>query len=78
MPDNIKRIGKYYYFPLVHSRVPGLDVIGEYPSIRMMFVKFLGALDFTFQTINSVFPNLYCKKAAHWVNIFYNSYCSWT
>lgn len=68
MPDNIKKIGKYYYIPLLISRVPGLESIGEYPAIRMMVVKLFSVLDFTFQTIDSFFPNLYCKKAAHWVN----------
>lgn len=68
MPDNVKKIGKSFYFPLVMDRIPSLDMIGEYPIIRMMFAKFLGAIDLIFQTIDSFYPNLYCKKAAHWVN----------
>lgn len=68
MPDNIKKFGKgKFYIPLVQMRLPGIDYIGEYPTIRMMVVKFLGILDFTFNTIDSFFPNLYCKKATHWV-----------
>lgn len=69
MPDNIKRIGKNsFYFPLVIGRIPGVDKIGEYPIIRMMITKLLGGVDLMFQTIDSYYPNLYCKKAAHWVN----------
>lgn len=69
MPDNIKKIGNgSFYIPLVQMRLLGIDYIGEYPTIRMMIVKFLGALDFTFEMIDSFFPNIYCKKAAHWVN----------
>lgn len=68
MPDNIKKIGKdKFYIPLVQMRFLGLDYIGQYPITRMMVVKFFGILDFTFKTIDSFFPNVYCKKAAHWV-----------
>lgn len=77
MPDNIKKIGKgFFYLPLVMSRIPGFDYIGEYPTIRMMIAKFIGILDMTFQTIDSIYPNIYCKKSAHWVKfktiIFFN------
>lgn len=69
MPDNIKRIGKNFYVPLVMSRVPFLEHIGEYPTVRMMATKFLGIIDYTLQAIDLFYPNIYCKKAAHWVNM---------
>lgn len=70
MPDNIKKIGKgSFYVPLVFGRNPIIDKISNYPTIRMMIAKFLGVMDVTFQTIDLFYPNVYCKKAAHWVNI---------
>jgi len=70
MPDNIKRNGRgSFYIPLVIPRIPILDNIGEYPTIRMMITKSLGVIDFTLLKINSLYPNLYCKKAMRWVNI---------
>jgi len=74
MPDNIKQIGKHFYIPLVMSRIPVLDRIGEFPTVRMMAAKFLGIIDFTFQTIDLFYPNIYCKKATHWVNILHSIY----
>jgi len=66
-PDNIKRIGKNFYAPLVFSKVPIMEYISENPTIRMIIVKFLAIIDLTFETIDSFYPNIYCKKAAHWV-----------
>uniref|UniRef100_A0A2S2PC81 Adipocyte plasma membrane-associated protein n=1 Tax=Schizaphis graminum TaxID=13262 RepID=A0A2S2PC81_SCHGA len=71
MPDNIKRNGKgSFYIPLVFGRIPIFDNIGEYPTIRMMVTKFLGIIDFTLLKINSLYPNLYCKKAMRWIGHF--------
>lgn len=70
MPDNIKKNGRgSFYIPLVFARIPIFDKIGEYPTIRMMVTKTLGVIDFAMLKINSLYPNLYCKKAMHWVNI---------
>lgn len=72
MPDNIKRNGRgSFYIPLVMPRFPIVDNIGKYPTIRMMITKSLLVIDFTLLKINSLYPNLYCKKAMHWVNILY-------
>lgn len=69
MPDNIKRNSKgSFYIPLVMARIPIFDNISEYPTIRMIATKFLGIIDFTLLKINSLYPNLYCKKAMRWVN----------
>lgn len=71
MPDNIKKIGKgTFYIPLVITRSPVLDQISQYPTIRMLINKLIGTIDLTFQTIDSFYPNVYSKKAAHWVNIY--------
>uniref|UniRef100_A0A2H8TTQ5 Adipocyte plasma membrane-associated protein n=1 Tax=Melanaphis sacchari TaxID=742174 RepID=A0A2H8TTQ5_9HEMI len=71
MPDNIKKNSKgSFYIPLVLTRTPILENIGEYPTIRMMITKFLGIIDFTLLKIDSFYPNLYCKKAMHWVGHF--------
>lgn len=70
MPDNIKKHGKgSFYIPLILTRIPILDNIGEYPTIRMIITKLLGLIDLTFRKIDSIYPNLNCKKAVHWVNI---------
>lgn len=70
MPDNIKKSGRgSFYIPLVFQRIPIFDNIGEYPTIRMMITKSLGVIDFTLQKIDLFYPNVYCKKAFHWVNI---------
>lgn len=37
----------------------------------MVIAKLLGVVDLTFQTIDSLYPNIYIKKAAHWVNVLY-------
>lgn len=75
MPDNIKRNSKgSFYIPLVMTRIPIFDSIGEYPTIRMIATKFLGIIDFTLLKINSFYPNLYCKKAMRWVNTKYIIY----
>jgi len=69
-PDNIKKNGRgSFYIPLVMPRIPIVDKMGEYPTIRMMITKTLGVIDSTLLKINSLYPNLYCKKAMHWVNI---------
>ncbi|KAF0741436.1 adipocyte plasma membrane-associated protein-like isoform X2 [Aphis craccivora] len=71
MPDNIKRNSKgSFYIPLVMTRIPIFDSIGEYPTIRMIATKFLGIIDFTLLKINSFYPNLYCKKAMRWIGHF--------
>jgi len=67
MPDNIKKIGKFFYIPLVFSRIPIFDYIGEYPIIRMMVFKLFRTVDITFETIDLYFPHLFWRKAAHWV-----------
>jgi len=67
MPDNVKKIGKFFYFPLVIQRLPVLESIGEYPIIRMMIYKFLRTIDITFQAVDLYFPNIYSKKAMHWM-----------
>jgi len=48
-------------------RLPVLNSIGEYPIIRMMIYKFLRTIDITFQTVDLYFPNIYSKKAMHWM-----------
>ncbi|KAL4105287.1 hypothetical protein QTP88_020540 [Uroleucon formosanum] len=71
MPDNIKRNGRgSFYIPLVMPRFPIVDNIGKYPTIRMMITKSLLVIDFTLLKINSLYPNLYCKKAMHWIGHF--------
>ncbi|XP_022178955.1 adipocyte plasma membrane-associated protein-like [Myzus persicae] len=71
MPDNIKRNGRgSFYIPLVIPRIPIVDSIGEYPTIRMMITKSLAIIDFTLLKINSLYPNLYCKRAFHWIGHF--------
>jgi hypothetical protein len=67
MPDNIKRIGQWFYLPLVLHRNTFYSKIGEYPTLRMMATKSLGLLDQTFQILDSFYPNIFLKKAAHWV-----------
>lgn len=69
-PDNIKKNSKgTFYLPLVMSRVPIISDIGRFPTIRMIVVKFFALLQNTFQMIDSFYPNIYCKKAFHLVNI---------
>ncbi|KAL5237931.1 hypothetical protein ACI65C_005341 [Semiaphis heraclei] len=71
MPDNIKKSGRgSFYIPLVFQRIPIFDNIGEYPTIRMMITKSLGVIDFTLQKIDLFYPNVYCKKAFHWIGHF--------
>ncbi|XP_050527164.1 adipocyte plasma membrane-associated protein Hemomucin isoform X2 [Daktulosphaira vitifoliae] len=71
MPDNLKSNKRgSFYVPLVISRTPYLDDIGSYPNLRMIFAKLLGVLDFTLQTMDFYYPNIYFKKAYHWVGHF--------
>lgn len=70
MPDNLKSNKRgSFYVPLVIGRSPYLENIGSYPNLRMIFAKFLGILDFTLQTLDSYYPNIYFKKGSHWVSI---------
>jgi len=71
MPDNIKKIGKFFYIPLGFSRMPVFDYIGEYPIIRMMCFKLFRTIDITFRTIDLYFPHVFWKKAAFWVIYLY-------
>lgn len=69
IPDNLKKNGKgSFYVPLIQKRNSPIEYIGEYPTIRMMFVKSIRLLEYTFKMIDSFFPNVYCKKAAYEVN----------
>lgn len=70
MPDNIKKIGNNFYVSLVFSRIPVLDIIVKYPTVRMVITKFMGSIDLMFQKIDSFYPNIYCKKAAHLIGHF--------
>lgn len=74
MPDNIKKNNKgSFYIPLVMSRNPIFENIGRYPTVRMIIVKFLALLQFSFQTIDSFYENIYCKKVVHFVSKNYIS-----
>lgn len=68
MPDNIRKISKGSFFiPLVITRNTIYDNIGEFPRVRMLAAKTLGFFDQTFLLLDSFYPNIYFKKAAHWV-----------
>lgn len=50
------------------GRTPVYEYIYQSQIVKMMAFKFFRTIDVTLQTIDSYFPNLYLKKAAHWVN----------
>ncbi|VVC29780.1 Hypothetical protein CINCED_3A009369 [Cinara cedri] len=71
MPDNIKKNAEgSFYFPLVMSRKPFLENIGQYPTLRMMILKFLSITEHTIEMLESFYPSIYFKKSIHWIGHF--------
>ncbi|XP_050438846.1 adipocyte plasma membrane-associated protein Hemomucin-like [Adelges cooleyi] len=73
-PDNLKKDGKgSFYVPLILERQAYMEIITNYPNVRMLVAKLLGIADYILLAIDSYYPNIYCKKGAHWVGHFESS-----
>ncbi|KAJ1529749.1 hypothetical protein ONE63_006499 [Megalurothrips usitatus] len=75
LPDNIRADGLGgFYVPLVSSADdahPALPlVLGPFPLVRKFLSRLMFLLELPFVQINNVYPNYFCRRAAHMIGHF--------
>lgn len=74
LPDNVRVDGRGGFFVSVvvpadetHPSLP--VVLGPFPNVRKFLARVLYLLELPFVQINNLYPNYFCRRAAHAVSI---------
>ena len=75
VPDNLKSDGQGGFFvPLIVTRDKSNPVLfqslGPFPILRKFLSRVLALLEMGFEQVDKIYPNIFSKKAVHWIGHF--------